>query len=108
MSPATIIKQLDVFKDSLPGLRPAGIVFVMNSFGFQTVKKTFRHRIIPAVAFPAHAANHAVFLQHTLILVGSILGALIGMHQKAPTGLPASDGHLQGFTDQLAFNPLGH
>ena len=39
MSSMAIIKQLDVFKDSLSSLSSIGIFFMMGTFGFETVIK---------------------------------------------------------------------
>jgi len=60
MSSMAIIKQLDVFKDSLSSLSSIGIFFMMGTFGFETVEKAFRNSIIPTVSATAHATNHLV------------------------------------------------
>ena len=60
MEPVTIIKHFDVPDYVTSGFVSGSINDIRDPFGFKGVKKTFHNGIIPAVAFSAHTANHAV------------------------------------------------
>ena len=47
VTPDTIVKHLDVFKNHLPGVFTRGEAIVMQAFGFQCAKETFHRRIAP-------------------------------------------------------------
>jgi hypothetical protein len=57
-------------------------VALINQFELEGGKKTLRHRIIPAVAFTAHAAQHTVRRQQLLNLTG-VLAAAVRVMQQA-------------------------
>ena len=83
MSPLTIVEQFKVFEDFAACLGSGTPVALINQFELEGGEKTLRHRIIPAVAFTAHAAQHAVRRQQLLILVTGILAAAVGLMQQA-------------------------
>src|SRR5690242_16979273 len=83
MSPLPIVEQLDVFEDFAAGLGSGTPAALINQFELEGGEKTLRHRIIPAVAFTAHATQHAVRRQQLLILVAGVLAAAIRVMQQA-------------------------
>jgi len=73
MAPLAIVEQLDVFEDFTSCLGSGTPVALIAQFQFERGKKTFRHRVIPAIAFTAHAAQETVRRQQLLILVAGVL-----------------------------------
>jgi len=70
--------------------------FVVELFIFQTAKKSFGRRIVPAIAFAAHALLHTNHRQMLAIFPTRILAAAIRVMQQAGRWLSAPEGHLQG------------
>ena len=59
MASLAIVKNFDIFKDFGPSLLTGVLVPAMDEFHFQSVEKTFGHRVIPAISLPAHTALDA-------------------------------------------------
>ena len=96
MSPLPVVEQFDVFEQLVAGLSsgtpPAGI----DQFDFEGGEKAFRHRVVPAIAFTAHAALDAVYRQQLLILVAGVLAAAIRVMQQTLRRLTVLQCHLKG------------
>lgn len=75
-SPA-IVKHLDVIDNILPGRFSGFVIGKEDSLSFQAAEKTFSDRIVPAIPFPAHAADHAVRHQHGLKVGAAVLAPSI-------------------------------
>ena len=73
MSPLAVVKQFDIFEQLVAGLSSGTPATLLDQFDFERGEKTFRHRIVPAIAFTAHAALDAVCRQQLLILVAGVL-----------------------------------
>lgn len=108
MSPEPVIKQLDAVKDSQPGFRPA-VFHDELSFGFQAVGKTFRHGIVPAIAFTAHTADYAVLFQDFPVVFRAILRNLDPngpVHHHADGGAQPPFSALRNLQGFFAIDPL--
>jgi hypothetical protein len=55
MSPPTIVPTLDIFEGGQPGSGPRRKVNMIHQFTFECLEKALGHRIVPAIAFSAHA-----------------------------------------------------
>ena len=77
MFPLTIIEQLKVLENVRLGFFSRFIVLVENPFSFQLAEEAFDRRVIPAVAFAAHAASDVMVLQKLSEGIGRILTALL-------------------------------
>ena len=62
METVTVIKHFDIPDHVVSGLISGFINDIRDLFGFKRTEKTFHHGIIPAIAFSAHAASHAVLI----------------------------------------------
>ena len=102
MSSDPVIKYLNVFKDTPPGLPPALILLKIYEFRFQCMKERFHNGIVITVASRAHARYKTVLMQKVLKGITSVLGPAIGMKYQTNIGAPLSQGLLQC----LVKNPL--
>ena len=73
MSPLAVVEQFDVFEQLVAGLSSGTPPAPMDQFNFERGEETFRHRVVPAVAFTAHTALDAVNREQLLILVAGVL-----------------------------------
>lgn len=73
---------MDVGGDGLTGLLPGG-VWICSLFVLERGKEALGYRVVPAIATPAHALNHAVGLQELTKLVTPVLPATIRMEDQA-------------------------
>src|SRR5438270_6043858 len=98
MSPLPVVEQLDVFEQLVACLSSGTPPARIDQFDFEGGEKAFRHRVVPAVAFTAHAAVDAVYRQQLLILVAGVLAAAIRVMQQTLRRLTVSQGHLRAFS----------
>ena len=91
MPPLAIVEQFDVFEDFASGLGSGVPVALITQFDFEGGKKTLGHRVIPAIAFTAHAAQKTMCRQQLLILGAG------GVCCRGPNGAasPATRGDLR-------------
>ena len=55
-----VVKDLDPIEDLSSSLLASSEVLVVNELGFERAKEAFHDRVVPAVAFSAHAGGNAV------------------------------------------------
>ena len=108
MFPLTIIEQLKVLENVRLGFFSRFIVLVENPFSFQLAEEAFDRRVIPAVAFAAHAASDVMVLQKLSEGIGRILTAAVAVMQKACFGTAMNEGHPQRIENQIGLERSGH
>jgi hypothetical protein len=108
MQTMAVIKHLDVPNHIISRLGPGAINGVRNPFGFQTVKETLHHGIIPTIALSAHTADHAIGIQKFLVIMTSILAAAIRMMNQSLCRLSPPVGHQKGFYDKRCLQTAAH
>jgi len=69
-----IVEDLDVFEDVLLGFVSGDILSLMYQLTLERSEETFDARVVPAVAFTAHARNEAVLSESVLVAQRGILG----------------------------------
>ena len=74
MSPLAVVEQFDVLEQLAACLSSGTPLALIDQFDFERGEKAFCHRVVPAVAFTAHAALDAVYRQQLLIVVAGVLG----------------------------------
>ena len=70
-----IIEHLNIIEKILFRLIARLIVLAINPFGLDAAKETFHHRVVPAIALAAHAANDLQLVQRLLVNIRGILHA---------------------------------
>lgn len=99
MKPFTIIKSLNIFKNTLLCLGTTIITLVKHQLMLQGTDKTFNRSIIPAVDLAAHAATNTIIIKKNIEITTGVLEALIGMMNQAR--MTTFNGHIQGIHDQV-------
>src|SRR5690242_9075396 len=74
MSPLAVVEQFDIFEHLVAGASSSTPPALIDQFDLERGEKAFRHRVVPAIAFTAHAALYAVYRQQLLIIVAGVLG----------------------------------
>src|SRR5450755_711173 len=80
----------------------------MNKFRLNCCIKTLDNCIIPAVAFAAHAARHAMIFEQLLKRFAGVLTTAIGMMQYAATRLSSKQRHAQRIENERFLKALAH
>ena len=62
-----IVETFDVIRDRVPGSSPCWPAMAVDELGLEGAEETLGHRIVPTIAFPAHGANDAMFVEHGLV-----------------------------------------
>ena len=60
MAPGPVVEHFNVIEDIGPGQIPGFIDAFSDALFFQRTEERFGHRIIPAVATPAHARDQVI------------------------------------------------
>ena len=97
MQPLAIVEPFNKRKDLSARLVPRVIGLMMNQFIFQRAEEALRHRIVIAVALPAHARCHAEGGELPLIGQAAVLGSLIGVMNEARSDAPLAHRHGERF-----------
>ena len=79
MSAPAVIEQLEIFKDGGTSLGASPPLNPINEFELEAGKETFGHRVVPAIAAPAHAAAQSVPSELLLVIRARVLATAIRM-----------------------------
>lgn len=83
MNSFIVVERFDVFNDVVDGLLSRKILFRVNQLSLNDAMKRFNTGVIVTVSFAAHACNHVVFTQNSLVLMWRILTATIWMMNQS-------------------------
>ncbi len=95
MTPGPVVEHFNVIEDIRPGQIPGFVYSLPDTFFFQLTEERFGHRIIPAVATPAHAPSQVIGPAEVLPVVTAILATLITMCDDLTVWFSTPDGHHQ-------------
>ena len=101
MLPLTIVKDFNVFEGSSLHLGMGCETYAVNPLVLETVEPTLRRCVIPAIAFAAHRAGHAIFLELGLKRMAGVLTTAIGMMHDPRRRPPTKAGHRQRVGRQI-------
>ena len=79
MSPLGVVEGFEVFEDCGGGRFVCREHLISEPFAFQTTEEAFHGRMVPTVAFAAHATFHLEQLKCFSVSLGGILGASVGV-----------------------------
>src|SRR5439155_10960078 len=96
MPPPLVVEPLDVVEHIPPRLGPRAIGAMVDQLGLERLEEALDHRVVPAVAPPAHAGPDPVAREERLIGRAGILTALIRVVQQPPRRPPRRPGHHPG------------
>ena len=102
VAPGPVVEHFNVIEDIRPGQSPGFIYAFSDPFFFQRTEERFGHRIIPAVATPAHARRQVIGPAEALPVVTAVLAALIAMYDNLAVRFSAPDRHHQRVERQFA------
>ena len=74
VQPHAVVEADDVVGDVACGLGVVGIVTLPDTLHFEVQEEALHHRVIPAIAFAAHAADKAVLGQQRRMHGAGVLG----------------------------------
>ena len=77
VQPHAVVEVDDVVGDVAHCLGVVGVVALPNTLHLQVQEEALRHRVIPTIAFTAHAADQAMFGQQLLTHGAGVLTAAI-------------------------------
>ena len=80
----------------------------MNELDFQRVPKSFNHRVIVAIAAPAHACGDAIVMKRLAIGYAGVLAPTIAVMDEALAGRAIAEGHVEGRHHQGGCHGRGH
>ena len=80
----------------------------MNPLALEQLEEAVSHRVVMAIATPAHTADQVVVPQETQPFMARKLTALVGMHQHCIFGLSAPQHHQQRIEYQISVDTAAH
>lgn len=72
-----VVKHLDVIEDILPGVLPRGVNLSLDALALEQLEEALGHRVVVAIAPPAHAALEVMGLQEVLPVMAAELATLV-------------------------------
>src|SRR5215469_16089283 len=96
MTAPPVVEDLNVIKYVGPCLVAGGVDAIADTLLLEAAEEALRHRVVPAVAAPAHAGRELVVATEPHPVIAAVLGALVGVHDHRCLGMPVPDGHEQG------------
>ncbi len=96
-----IIEHLNVFEDVLFGFVSRGVAPMIDQLTLQRPEETFDARVVPAIAFAAHAGAEAIGGKDALVARGRILTPTVRMVEEPRRGGPVRQRHREGLLGQL-------
>lgn len=88
-----VVEHLDVIEHVAPCFPPVQVGPAADALALEQLKETLRHRIVVAVATPAHAGDEIVRLQKCLPVVTAELAALVLVDDDGLGRLASPDRH---------------
>ena len=95
MTPGPVVEHFNVIEDIRPDQIPGFIYAFSDPFFFQRTEERFGHRIIPAVATPAHARRQVIGPAEALPVVTAVLATLIAVNDNLAVRFSTPHGHHQ-------------
>jgi hypothetical protein len=108
MTTPTIIEDFHVIEDRILRLLTTLERFQIPTFGLSGMEKTLRHRVVPTVAFAAHARLNALMMEKPSVAIRHLLTASIGVQDQPGLRLTLVERHLECVRHEFRFEPRAH
>lgn len=108
MAPLWVVEHLDVVEDIGLGIGSRGVGLAAHALALEQLEEALDHRVVVAVAAPAHAADQLVGLQELLPFFAGELTALVRVQQNRRFGLAAPQRHDQRAQHQIGVDARAH
>ena len=105
MDPRSLVPDLDPLEDRQPGFRMAAEGPAVHQFLLQDRPEALHHRVVVAVARPAHALLHPERREHRPALAARVLHAAVGVVHEPPRRSPPRHRHPQRIEKPLVTEP---
>ena len=86
MQPSAVVEADDVVSNIVGGFCMIGVVLLPNSLHLQIQEEALHHRVVPAVAFTAHAVHQAMPSKQRLMFSAGVLGGFNRLSQHLNYG----------------------
>lgn len=96
-----IVEHLDVFEDVLLGFIPGDILSLVYQLTLERPEETFDARVVPAVAFTAHARDKTILRESALVAHRGILTTTVRMVDEPRRRSAVHHGHQEGLLRQF-------
>src|SRR5882672_10042881 len=106
MATTRIVEAVDVFPDVVGRVVPAPVLPSMNPFFLQRSEEALHGRVVPAIAFSAHAGHRAGLYEAALVVVRSVLAPAIRMMDEPLQRLSNGQGFVQSSKGQEAVDVI--
>ena len=103
MQTSRVVIQRHVFAHVGNRFLPGSVAAITAPFPFQAAKESLYRGIVPAITVATHAADYAVLLQPSLIVMAGVLTASVGMMQQTRQRFSQVDRHHQSTQQQRFF-----
>ncbi len=101
MASAPVIEHFNLIEDIRAGQLARFVCPFSDALFFQRTEERFGHRIIPAVATPAHTGRQVIGAAEALPVITAVLAALVRMHDDLAVGFTSPYGHHQRIQRQF-------
>ena len=108
MAAFRVVEEFDAIEHITPRFFAADVDFAPDSFALEPFEEALYHRVVVAVAAPAHTGAQVVRTQEGLPVVAAVLTSLIGMHDDGARRIASPDRHQQGIERQVTIHARLH
>src|SRR5277367_6437377 len=106
MPTLTVVEQFNVFEQRAAGVGACGPASLVYQFKLEGGEEALRHRVVPTVSDPAHAAEDSVCREQLLIFLAGVLAAAVRVMQHCARRLSALKRHPQCVQCEPSFQPF--
>jgi hypothetical protein len=104
----TIVEDLDVVEDGRAGLSPRGPLKNVSDLVLQRAEEALDTGVVPAVALPAHAADHVLAGEQLPVVAARVLAAPIGVMHQPSCELALAQRHLKRAGREIGVDAGAH
>ena len=96
-----VIIHFDILKDFIFSFLPRFKPVAINFLNFQRVDETLGNRVVPTIAFTAHARGNPVFFKQRLVITAGVLTAPVRVMDQPGHRIPSANGLIERVLRQI-------